>query len=488
MTRFIKDEILVRSGDFELRNEGVWASFVHKSGQKAATDALGGAIWDNLPGTEDEVVRKVIGAWAVSDDFVRDYLWLMRRAEVVRNAGGGTGKEGGPEKTEVEDGTGPEKAAARGETVGSAGGGGEMAGRAEDGTGADGGTSGTDDLISVVVITHNGANHVLDCFSSLVRQTYKNVEIIAVDNASSDGTPDIIGSRFPKVRLLVQPRNLHYAGGVNVGLRSAQGKYIFVVNQDTEMADDCLEQFRSAMREDEKIGAVVPMMKFFHLRGFINGLGNQIRNYGWGTDNFIGHIDLGQFADLAEVPSACFGAVFLSRKALDAVGLLDERYGSFYEDVDWSFRCWMGGFRIIPQPKAVVYHKFGGSYLQRPKLKFVARNRQRLVLKLFQGRVMLGVFKRYLKEDIRNFFALLKKKNIGMAMAYPEAYISLAFGLAGTLRERCRARKRKLPHLRELDVFRRNFDFYHAFDERGFPRLDASILLGYYRWVIRKKV
>lgn len=467
MTRFSKDEILVRSGDFQLRSEGVWVSFVHKSGAQAATDALGGAIWAGLPGTADEVVRKVTKTWAMSEDLVRDYLWLMRRAEVVRSE---TGAEGEPEKR------------AGGETAGNGKGPDRDKTEAEGGAGERNG-----DLISVVVITHNGADHVVDCFSSLARQTYKNVEIIAVDNASSDGTPDIIRSRFPEVRLLVQPRNLHYAGGVNVGLRSARGEYIFVVNQDTEMAEDCLEQFWQRMRADEKIGAVVPMMKFFHLRGFINGLGNQIRNHGWGTDNFIGHIDVEQFADLEEVPSACFGAVFLSRKAIDAVGLLDERYGSFYEDVDWSFRCWMGGFRIVPQPKAVVYHKFGGSYLPRPKLKFVARNRQRLVLKLFRGRVMLGVFKRYLKEDIRNFFALVKKKNIGMAMAYPEAYISLGLGLAGTLRDRRRARKRKLPHLREFDVFRRNFDFYHAFDERGFPRLDASILLGHYRWAMKKR-
>ena len=453
MTRFIKDETLVRNSDFELLDEGAWVSFVHKSGQKAATDALGGAIWAALPGTAEEVAGKVAGAWAASDELVRDYLWLMRRAEVVLGSGGGVREERGPEKTGVGDGAGERNG----------------------------------DLISVVVITHNGKDHVVDCLSSLVRQTYKNVEIIAVDNASSDGTPDIIRSRFPEVRLLVQSRNLHYAGGVNVGLNSARGNYIFIVNQDTEMAEDCLARLYERARAGEDIGAVVPMMKFFHLRGFINGLGNQVRNHGWGTDNYIGHIDVGQFADLTEVPSACFGAVFLSRKALDAVGPLDESYGSFYEDVDWSFRCWMGGFRIVPQPKAVVYHKFGGSYLQRPKLQFVARNRQRLVLKLFQGRVMLGVFKRYLKEDLRNFFGLLKRKNFGMAMAYPKAYVSLGLGLAGTLNARRKARKRKLPHLRELDVFRRNFDFYHALDERGFPRLDASILLGYYRWVMKKK-
>jgi len=418
MTPSKENEILGRNGDFKLRKEGGHVLFVHKSGQKAATDALGGAIWAAIPGTTDEVIRKVTEGWSVSADFVEDYLYLMRRAEVVKGA----------EEARKEEEKGGER---------------KTAGREAGGIVA-GGPAASDDLISVVVITHNGKDHVVDCLGSLGRQSYKNVEIIVVDNASSDGTAEIISTRFPEVRLLPQRRNLHYSGGVNVGLRQAHGKYVFVVNQDTETAADCLERFHEAMRADETIGAVVPMMKFFHLRGFVNGLGNQIRNHGWGTDNFIGHIDVGQFADLKEVPSACFGAVFLSRKALEAVGLLDESYGSFYEDVDWSFRCWMGGFRIVPQPKAVVYHKFGGSYLQRPKLKFVARNRQKLVLKLFQGKVMLGVFKRYLKEDARNF--------------------------------------------RELDVFRRNFGFYHAFDQQGLPRLDASILLGHYRWVLKKKV
>ena len=462
MTPSKENEILGRNADFELRKEGGHYLFVHKSGQKAATDALGRALWAALPSTADEVIRKVTADWSVSADFVEEYLYLMRRADVVKGA---------EEEKKEEIKQGEQKTAGR-----------------EEGGPVAGGPAASEDLISVVVITHNGEDHVVDCFGSLVRQSYKNVEIIAVDNASSDGTAALIRSRFPEVRLLSQRRNLHYSGGVNVGLRQARGKFIFVVNQDTETAEDCLERFHEAMRMDDTVGAVVPLMKFFHLRGFVNGLGNQIRNHGWGTDNFIGHIDVGQFADLKEVPSACFGAVFLSRKALDAVGLLDESYGSFYEDVDWSFRCWMGGFRIVPQPKAVVYHKFGGSYLQRPKLKFVARNRQKLVLKLFKGRVMLGVFKRYLKEDVRNFLGLVKKKDFGMAMAYPKAYISLGLGLIGTLGARRKAMKKKLPNLRELDVFRRNFDFYHAFDERGFPRLDASILLGHYRWVLRKKM
>jgi len=451
MTWFARDEILVKSPAFTLSGGGGRFSFVHESGAQAATDALGGAIWDSLPGTAEEIARRIAGsaAWAVSEEFILDYLHLMRRAEIVRGDGAS-----GPEDPAVSEPARPASGAEQ-------------------------------DLISVVVVTYNGAAHVLDCFGGLARQTDTNVEIIAVDNASADGTADLIRSRFPQVSLHVLKRNRHYSGGVNYGLARARGRYILVLNQDSEPDPDCLARLRRRAREADDIGAVVPMMKFFHLRGFVNGIGNQIRNHGWGTDNYIGYIDVGQFRDLKEVPSACFGAVFLSRKALDAVGPLDERYGSFYEDVDWSFRCWMGGFRIVPEPKAVVYHKFGGSYLPRPKLMFAARNRQRLALKLFQGRLRLGVIKRYLKEDVRNFFGLMKRKDIGLASAYPQAYLSLAAGLPWTLAARRKAMKRKRPGLRELDSFRRSFDFYHAFDERGLPRLDASILLGYYRRVLK---
>jgi GT2 family glycosyltransferase len=228
------------------------------------------------------------------------------------------------------------------------------------------------------------------------------------------------------------------------------------------------------------------MMKFFHLRGFINGIGNQIWPHGWGTDNFIGHIDIGQFDGLTEVPSACFGAVFLRREVLEDIGLLDEKYGSFYEDVDWSYRCWLRGWNIVPQPEAIVYHKFGGTYLARPKLMLTARNRLRLVLKIFQGKQMLGTLRRYMTEDIRNFLQFLKQKNFGFAMAYPEAYLSLALGLGNVLRERRRFRKRKLSGLRELDVLRKNIPFYHCLDPRGFPQLNVSVLLGCYRWELSK--
>lgn len=446
MKLFSENETLHKNPDFRLEGEGRDYVFTHRSGSKVAADAVAQAIWDSLPGTWLEAARNAQARFAVSDDLIRDMVFLMRCADVVRSSPG-------PEPIEPS-------------------------------SRSDGALY--PDLVSVVVVIYNGASHVFDCFQSLERQTYTNLEIIAVDNASRDETMAILASRFPRVKQLLQKKNLHYAAGVNAGIKSSRGKYILILNQDTEIADDCIARLHQKMTSGERIGAVAPMMKFFYLRGFVNGIGNQIWNHGWGTDNFIGHIDIGQFAKLEEVPSACFGAVFLRREALDDIGLLDEKFGSYYEDTDWSYRCWLRGWKIVPQAEAVVYHKFGGSYLAQPKLKLTVRNRLRFVLKIFQGKVMLGTLRRYMKEDLRNFLGLIKQRNLGFAMAYPKAYLSLALGLGNVILQRRRFRKHKLPTYRELDVLRKNIPFYHCLDYRGFPQLNISVMLGYYRWELAK--
>jgi GT2 family glycosyltransferase len=324
--------------------------------------------------------------------------------------------------------------------------------------------------------------HIDACFGSIARQTHPAIEIIAVDNASTDGTVERIRSAYPAVKILALDRNRHYTGGVNHGAANARGEYLFILNQDTELDPDCVARLHRRAAGDASIGAVAPMMRFFQLRGVVNGLGNEIWPQGWGTDCYIGHVDLGQFGAVDELPSACFGAVFIRKSAFEAIGPLDRGYGSFYEDVDWSFRCWFGGMRIVAAADAVVYHKFGGSYLGRPKLKFVVRNRQRLVLKLFRGKVRLGFFRRYLKEDLKCVLSLAKRREWGTAGAYAAAYASLIARIPGIWLKRRAVMSRKKRGVRELDVFRRNFLFYCCLTPSGNTRIDSSTLLGCYRW------
>lgn len=222
------------------------------------------------------------------------------------------------------------------------------------------------------------------------------------------------------------------------------------------------------------------MMKFFFLRGFINGIGNHIRDHSWGSDNFIGCVDIGQFETLEDVPSACFGAVLLRRNAVRKVGYLDEKYTAFYEDTDWSFRCWLKGWTIVPAVKAVVYHKFGASYPDRHKLKLVVRNRMRLVLKIFRGRILFGFMRRFWKEDLKNILSSLKKGRFGIAGAYAKAHASLLFQIPNILAEKRRLYRKKSPALQERDVLAKNPSFFSCLDENNQPVIDKRVLSEYY--------
>jgi len=293
---------------------------------------------------------------------------------------------------------------------------------------------------------------------------------------------------FPDVQVVAQKKNRHYAGGINRGIKEAKGKYIFLLNQDTELAPDCIEHLYRKVGSDGRIGAVSPMLKFSQLPGFINGIGNQINNHGWGTDSFIYCVDIGQFEVLKEIPSACFGAVMLSREAIEEIGLVDEGYKSFYEDADWSFRCWLRGWKVVPEVRAVVYHDFGGSYLEKQKLVFVVRNRLRLVLKIFEGRVMLGFLKNYMREDIRNYLSLMKKWQLGKAFSYTKAYFLLVLNFPAILFKRPAFMRVKNKNMRERDVIEKNPAFYCCLHPPlQMPQIDVQVIRRYYRWEMVKQ-
>lgn len=439
-----------QSDDFQFIKDDQGLFFLHRSGKRILTDKIGKAVWESLPQTSLGVVKDVQSKHLVSERLVHEFLYVFLCAGLVRHQSSRKPKSLAEEKTR-----GVER------------------------------NSSQEELVSVIVVTYNGAKYIQRCLASIQQQTYSRIEIIVVDNHSADNTVDLIRYYFPGVCVLTLKKNKHYAGGINAGIRKAAGRFIMLLNQDTELDEDCVQRLYMKARGDSQIGAVAPLIKFIDLRTIINGLGNQINNHGWGTDNFIHCVDMGQFDDLDELPSACFGAVFLGREALKSVGLPDKGYGSFYEDVDWSLRCWLRGWKIVPEARAVVYHEFGASYPSGKKLFFVARNRLRLVLKIFQGRVMLGFLKNYMREDFQNSLSLLKRRDFRNASCYGKAYVSLALRLPGILFKRIRFMRRKIKGTRERDVIQKNPSFYcclHA--GLDMPEIDAAVIRRYYRWII----
>ncbi len=278
-------------------------------------------------------------------------------------------------------------------------------------------------------------------------------------------------------------KNIFFPGAVNLGLAEARGRFLMVLNDDTELDADGLRRLRAKLESDPRAGAAAPLMKFHHLRGFVNGLGNHVRDRGWGSDNFIGCVDIGQFAGLDEVPSACFGAVMLRREAVRETGGLDPAYVAYYEDMDWCFRSRLRGWRVVPEPGAVIYHKFGAFWkTQARKQVHVVRNRLRLVLKLFEGKPRGAFLRAYVKEDIKACLAHLRRKEFTMAVVYPRAYAALLAGLPSILLQRREILNTKAPGSGTADFLRKSPEFFSALDEFQSPRLDAAVFFEYYRW------
>jgi GT2 family glycosyltransferase/glycosyltransferase involved in cell wall biosynthesis len=289
-------------------------------------------------------------------------------------------------------------------------------------------------LVSVVIVSRNGRHHLETCLPSLTAQSYPHLEIIVVDDASDDGTGDYLHHHFPEVRLVPQPGGPNFAAGCNLGIRAARGELIFLLNNDTELEPGCVAELVAAQHGRANVGGVAAMMRFYHNRPFINGLGSYVPPRGFGYDLAIGVLDLGQYAQVEQVPLLCFGAALLPRTALEKVGLLDEAYEFYYEDADWSSRARALGLQLIAAPQARLYHKFSASAGQLPsafKVRLSRRNRLRFIMKNYPTMTIAKQLLRYYVDDMLWLLHFLARGKWPLAAAIVQARIQFLRQLPG---------------------------------------------------------
>jgi len=214
-------------------------------------------------------------------------------------------------------------------------------------------------LISVIVVNYNGKKYLSDCFNSLFHQTYSPLEMIMVDNASDDGSVGYVQQNFPDVKMFTQSTNLGFAGGTNVGIRVAKGEFIFTLNNDTIADSHLLEEIVRPMQLDSRVG--VCGSKMLLPDGRINSTAICISRSGAAWDRGMGEPDHGQFDLPEEVFGACAGAALYRRSMLEEIGLFDEDFFLFMEDVDLAFRAQLSGWKCMYVPSARVVHIHGGT-------------------------------------------------------------------------------------------------------------------------------
>jgi GT2 family glycosyltransferase len=226
------------------------------------------------------------------------------------------------------------------------------------------------------------------------------------------------------------PGHRGFAEATNIGVAESSGELLLLLNNDTELEPEAIGQLvRVAQERPLRLGAVNAMTRRADLPAVIDSLGNTVGAAGYGSPCLAGFVDFGQFGRGRELFSASFTAVLIPRAAWDAVGALDERYGYYYEDVDWSLRARMGGLRIHPAPHAVVYHHGSASVGRAAsdyKLRLVTRNRLVWAGKTLRLRNSVGFVRRYLREDYGNVRGSLGAGRPDEARAIIRAWLEAA--------------------------------------------------------------
>ncbi len=214
---------------------------------------------------------------------------------------------------------------------------------------------------SIIIVNWNGAQHLPTCLDALRRQTFRDFEIIVADNASHDGSLELLERDYPEVKVIALSRNLGFTGGNNAGIRAARGEFIVLLNNDTEVDPHWLEEILAAFARHPEAGSVASKMKLFDRRDTFHTAGDFYGLDGIPGNRGVWEVDRGQYEREELVFSACGGSAAYRKAVLDHIGLLDEDFFYSCEDVDLAWRAQLAGWKCVYTPKAVVYHKLSAT-------------------------------------------------------------------------------------------------------------------------------
>ena len=241
--------------------------------------------------------------------------------------------------------------------------------------------------ISIITINYNGLKDTCELIESIPFKD--NLEVIVVDNASQQDEASIIQNKYPQVKVIRSEHNLGFAGGNNLGIKEAKGKYIFLVNNDTVFKEFNLRPLTERLESSSKIGVVCPKIRFawgnnpIQFTGYTPLSKITIRNQAIG----FGEDDHGQYNTAHRTPYAHGAAMLVKREAFEKVGLMPECYFLYYEELDWSMMFTRAGYEIWYEPACTIYHKESQSTGQNSPLRtyYITRNRLLLVKRNWHG-------------------------------------------------------------------------------------------------------
>jgi len=278
-------------------------------------------------------------------------------------------------------------------------------------------------LVSIITINWNQAQVTNELLASLKNTSYTNYEIIVVDNASKGDDVRLILEAFPEIKLVRCDENLGFSGGNNAGISAADGKYILLLNNDTEVESGFLEPLVEHMESCPGTGIVSPKIYYYDNVGMIQYAGSSGINPYTGRGNFIGHnqMDADVFNEAGVTAYSHGAAMLFSRELLNKIGPLDEQYFAYYEELDFCERARKAGYEIHYVPQSTVFHKESMSIGKANPFKVYLTTRNRL---LFMRKNYKGIA---LWINLLFFTCLALPKNVSYYLARREFRFLFAF-------------------------------------------------------------
>jgi GT2 family glycosyltransferase len=236
--------------------------------------------------------------------------------------------------------------------------------------------------LSVIIPNWNGEKYLDGCLKSLCHQSEDEIEIIVVDNGSSDDSERIVAG-YPKVRYIPLKKNLGFAKAANIGIKEAKASLIGLLNNDTEIDSDWAKEMTLAANRYPDAGFFASKMLQFNQRNTIDAFGDAL-NWSGRAYNIGKHKhDSKEFSDYTYTFGACAGAAVYRKEMFENVGYFDEDFFMYLEDVDLSFRAQNAGHRCVAVPKANVFHVGGASSSKNFGFifKYINKNRWHMMYK-----------------------------------------------------------------------------------------------------------
>lgn len=288
-------------------------------------------------------------------------------------------------------------------------------------------------LVSIICINYKNSSVTCELLQTIALLSFKNLEIIIVDNESIIDVSNQFLSIIPEVIYVRSEKNLGFAGGNNLGISRAIGEFLFFVNNDTELTPNCIQPLVGLLKRNSTIGMVSPQINFYFDKQIIQYAGFTDINAYTGRNVSIGYLekDKGQY-NIAKPTSFAHGAaMMIPKQAIQKVGLMPELYFLYYEELDWCCKFKNAGFQIYFEPNSLVYHKESVSVGNFSPLKVFYNTRNRIIfMRRNVSKVKYYIFIIFYHIFVipKTLFNFLINKNFALITPFLKGYLKgLAF-------------------------------------------------------------